>query len=74
MTMSRELTLAILALDSYNRDYETNVKVSGSSLGNAAILSREAFKVSDETFAAWQAAGFYASVYEMTGRRQLRRG
>ncbi|HEX8061745.1 MAG TPA: calcium-binding protein, partial [Allosphingosinicella sp.] len=67
MTASRELTLAILALDSYNREYERNVKVTGTSLGNADLLEREAFNISDTTFEAWKAAGFYASVYDMTG-------
>jgi hypothetical protein len=55
---SREPTLASLSLDSYNRDYEANVRVAGWSLGKAAIVSREAFNISDETFASWQAAGF----------------
>lgn len=33
MTISRELMLAILSMDSYNRDYGFGVTVGGSTLG-----------------------------------------
>lgn len=71
MTMSRDLFLAILAMDSYNRGY--NQSVGGlpeeGSLGSATIVSRsEIFgSEADAVFQNWQDAGFYAIAYNWNG-------
>ena len=39
MTISNDLFLAILAMDSYNRGYNAGVNVTGNQIGNA-ILGR----------------------------------
>jgi hypothetical protein len=61
MTISSDLFLAILAMDSYNRGYAAglNVKMRGTSLGGA--------KVEDEQEpAGYQADGFYGVAYDIT--------
>ncbi len=58
MTISRDLFLSILALDSYNRGYNAGLNMSGSSLGLAQIISQ------DYT-AAQQSVGFYATAYDV---------
>ena len=69
MTVSdRDLFLAILAMDSYNRGYgagltDESLDESGQ-IGNAQVLSRQALGISDAEYAAWQAAGFYAVAYQ----------
>ena len=59
MTVSKELFLAILAMDSYNRGYASGVQIGGpNSLGSATIESNnlsERQEVRD--------AGFYAQTY-----------
>jgi hypothetical protein len=62
--MNRDLFLAILSMDSYNRGYGegiTGLSESGR-LGTAII--REPGEDEQE---GWQAAGFYAIAYDMTG-------
>ena len=68
MTISKELFLAILALDSYNRGYGAGIDdgvgtddglgVNGASIGNAAILR-------DRGNDAAKDAGFYAVAYTL---------
>ena len=62
--MNRDLFLAILAMDAYNRGY--GVGISGldesGDIGNATIRD---FELGEK--AGWQAAGFYAIAYDMTG-------
>ena len=65
--MNRDLFLAILAMDSYNRDYGSGIQVSGSSIGNADIVSRASLGLDNQDYLNWQAAGFYAIAYDMTG-------
>src|SRR5688572_25371309 len=67
MTVSRELFLSILALDSYNRGYGANVNVPGTMLGRAAVLPHQSYNITDETYQSWQSIGFFASMYDMTG-------
>jgi hypothetical protein len=73
MTMNRDLFLAILSMDSYNRGYGRGINFGqntgqvsrnevGARLGNATIL-RDANDV--EGIA--QAAGFYALAYTVSG-------
>ena len=62
--MNRDLFLAILALDSYNRGYGPGIEGLSSTgdIGKANILT-----FPDSVSAGWQAAGFYAIAYDMTG-------
>ncbi len=62
--MNKDLFLAILAMDSYNRGYGEGVSGLSESgqIGGATI--RE-FKVGEQD--GWEAAGFYAIAYDMTG-------
>jgi hypothetical protein len=69
MTLSTELTHAILALDSYNRGYAPYVDLDGSSLGGYTILidSEEAFSLpgqDPDTLSQAGAASFYAAAYQ----------
>lgn len=59
--MSRDLFLAILAMDAYNRGYGAGIKnlPELGALGNATILTTPAQ-------AGWETAGFYAIAYEVS--------
>ena len=64
MTMSRELFLAILSMDSYNRGYSPGIKnlgSVGSQIGNV-IISTDSTET-PITKDVGQAAGFYAVAY-----------
>jgi hypothetical protein len=63
--MNRDLFLAILAMDSYNRGYGQGVSGLANSghIGNATI-TRQSNIISDSTEVA---AGFYAIAYTVTG-------
>jgi hypothetical protein len=37
MTISKDLFLAILSMDAYNRGYGAGLNLSGTSIGNASI-------------------------------------
>jgi hypothetical protein len=68
MSISKELFLALLSMDAYNRGYAPGIKGltddSGTLLGTASISKR--LKNMPEDFqAAAQAAGFYAIAYEV---------
>jgi hypothetical protein len=64
--MNRELFLAILSMDSYNRGYEPGIDLGlnsdaiGTGVGNATISASNG-----NTEA--QAAGFYAIAYDVAG-------
>jgi hypothetical protein len=62
--MNRDLFLAILAMDSYNRGYDVGIESLDESgqIGSATI--RE-FLVDEQD--GWQSAGFYALAYEWNG-------
>ncbi|MCB2077621.1 MAG: hypothetical protein KDE55_07975 [Novosphingobium sp.] len=65
--MNRDLFLAILAMDSYNREYGAGIGVTGTSIGNADIISRTSLGIDQATYSGWQAAGFYAIAYDVSG-------
>lgn len=48
--MNRDLFLALLSLDSYNREYGAGINVTGSSLGNAFIISSQSLGVDSENY------------------------
>ncbi|MCB9709578.1 MAG: hypothetical protein H6749_00135 [Nitrospiraceae bacterium] len=58
MSISQELMYAILAMDSYDREYNPGILLSGSNIGTASIGSEELLP------AASQSAGFYAVAYQ----------
>jgi RTX calcium-binding nonapeptide repeat (4 copies) len=60
--MNRDLFLAILSMDSYNRGYGVNISGLNESgkIGNASI---RAFKIGEKE--GWESAGFYAIAYEL---------
>ncbi len=64
MKISKDLFLAILSLDSYNRGYGVNVNGLDARglIGNATIREAE-----DGEQDGWEAAGFYAIAYDVSG-------
>lgn len=63
--MNRDLFIAILSMDSYNRGYGQSIredKLGGNRVGDATILT-----FSSEVSAGWEAAGFYAIAYKWDG-------
>jgi hypothetical protein len=71
MTINKDLFLAILSMDSYNRGYGQGISglAESDSIGNAILTRRtEIFgSNSDAVFQKWQSAGFYALAYDLTG-------
>jgi hypothetical protein len=63
MTISRDLFLAILSMDSYNRGYGVGLtfRHPSNQIGSANIIT-----FPDNESTGWQAAGFYALAYDMT--------
>ena len=64
MTTSKDLLLAILAMDSYNREYGAGLVVSGAQVGSATFKDHVASSISETTYSDWQSSGFYAAVYD----------
>jgi hypothetical protein len=64
LPLSRELFLAILSMDSYNRGYGTGLtfKKASTQIGKAQIIT-----FPNNVSTGWEAAGFYALAYNMTG-------
>lgn len=62
--ISRDLMLAILSMDTYNREYDRSVKVSGTAVGDAKIMTRDRFDVGNDVYANWMQQGFYAIAYD----------
>lgn len=62
--MNRDLFLAILSMDTYNRGYGVGINDLSESgqLGNATLLAATSAQK-----AGWETAGFYAIAYDMTG-------
>ena len=60
MPISKDLFLAILAMDSYNQGYGRGIDHGKTQIGAATI------KV-DDTSAEAQSAGFYAIAYDVGG-------
>jgi hypothetical protein len=59
MTISKDLFLAILSMDSYNRGYGEGIKLTGNTIGSATISSQSDIANDSEEVAA----GFYAVAY-----------
>ncbi len=56
--MNRDLFLAILSMDSYNRGYGARVNVDGVNLGNADLIPRELLGITPSQYQTWQSVGF----------------
>ena len=72
MTISKDLFLAILSMDSYNQGYGRGINHGKTQIGSATINtdSEEVFRdpSSDpDTPTSAHAAGFYAIAYEVDG-------
>ena len=63
MTDKVELLHAILAMDSYNREYDAGIQVEGSQVGAATFRDHAASGIVEAEFSDWQAASFYAAAY-----------
>ncbi len=63
MSTSKDLLLAILSMDSYNRGYNPGIEGLGESgfIGSARILSRP----NEVDYQEWNDAGFYAVSYTL---------
>jgi hypothetical protein len=53
MTINSDLFLAILSLDSYNRDYGANIALTGTSIGNVSIVTRQSLNISAAAYQNW---------------------
>ncbi|TAZ71163.1 hypothetical protein ELH72_30080, partial (plasmid) [Rhizobium ruizarguesonis] len=62
MPVSQELMSAILAMDSYNRDYHAGYTIDAIKLGSYSALNSRQL-VGDAQYNAWADAGFYAAAY-----------
>ena len=72
MSISSDLFLAILSMDSYNRNYGAGIALTGNQIGNATVLVDSETVFADPTAAPdtptpAQAAGFYAVAYTVNG-------
>jgi hypothetical protein len=70
MTVSTELYLALLAMDSYNRGYNAGLDlaasgVSATNIGNATL----GIKSDVATISPEYAAGFFAQSYTLNGQK-----
>jgi Lipase (class 3) len=59
MTTSKDLLLAILAMDSYNQGYGAGLITGATKIGRATLKDNPA-SLDDST---WQSTGFYAAAY-----------
>jgi hypothetical protein len=68
MTISPDLFLAILAMDSYNRGYNEGIVVSGSQIGTATIGAASPTGLNSPE----RAASFFAQAYTLqSGQRVI---
>ncbi|HET9395538.1 MAG TPA: hypothetical protein VFO36_05740, partial [Nitrospiraceae bacterium] len=65
--MNRDLFLSILALDSYNRDYNAGLVLTGQTLGTATILRDSDDLGMEDGVSRDEAAEFYAIAYNWNG-------
>ena len=63
MAISKDLFLAILSMDSYNRGYSPGINLSGTAIGNASIDKTSSILLDGNGQPLDQPAGFYAISY-----------
>lgn len=68
MTISSDLFAAILAMDSYNRGYNSGLAVSGSNIGNATLGNNSSVLDQTPNEGRDQAASFFAQSYTWNGQ------
>ena len=69
MAISNELFMAILAMDTYNRGYNTGiVALTGTSLGNATLGADSSILKDANGNRTDQAATFFAQSYTLDGQ------
>jgi Lipase (class 3) len=61
MTTTKDLLLAILAMDSYNQGYGAGLVTGATQIGSANLFTDSSIKLSETTT---KAAGFYAAAYD----------
>lgn len=74
MTISKELYLALLSMDAYNRGYGAGITDGGDNdpdglgesgqIGSASIVNPLSVGRGQAAYDAWQTAGFYAVAYD----------
>ncbi|MBI2719980.1 MAG: hypothetical protein HY245_13690 [Rhizobiales bacterium] len=80
MTVSKELFLAILSMDSYNHGYGAGLNIDATQIGAASLQGPSDGMPEDANLKAdWQTAGFYAAAYTLndtvgTGDNQIASG
>lgn len=62
-----DFLLAILAMDSYDREYDEGIVVEGDKIGSATFKNHKHSDISEIIYTDWQSAGFYAAAYELPG-------
>lgn len=62
MAMSEPLFMAILSMDSYNRDYKQGINVDSTTIGKADLLP-------SELPTGYEAASFFAQAYKWNDQR-----
>lgn len=65
--ITRDLLLALLSLDSYNRGYDRNVNTPGTKLGDISLGRDSSILLDDANERRDTPAGFYAIVYNTSG-------
>lgn len=71
MSISPELFMAILSMDSYNRGYNSDVgdDLDGlgesGSIGNATLIDQTTVGIGEPEYQAWKDSGFYAIAYKL---------
>ena len=58
MAIKPELFMAVLAMDSYNRNYNEGLNVTGSQIGEAVL----------STYSADESVSFFAQAYQWNGK------
>ena len=66
MTISKDLFLAILSMDSYNQGYGRGIEHGKTQIGTANKTIESDTEISSEASAS-AAAGFYAVAYDVAG-------
>lgn len=64
MPITKDLLLAILSMDAYNREYGAGIEIGSVDVGTTSFNDHEETGVTPVEYAAWQAAGFYAVSYD----------
>ena len=73
MPISKDLFLAILSMDAYNRGYGAGLADAGADdpdgLGESGLIGKTRILARPDSidYEAWKAAGFYAIAYEVHG-------